>query len=249
MQISPQTISPEITAKLNVILQAGKYVTEDDWNWRQIKRECEKLRDIHPSSGWSMLSLAHGLTGNIAVAQHAFEAAIALEKNPLYITNWLATLGNLGLYLKIHELFAVYGNPISGEFSDRFEIGLHAGAFHKLTEFIGSAEKMRLDMTTLDTSLPKNIAALLRKAGVTDHDVARQLEAAGTVLNRHKLFYTGAPEISVCDIPDAFIGVTFAFTLPVDGKDIFSYNIQLAKEEMAMNIQKNHAFDVVFVQR
>lgn len=249
MYIAPQTTSTEITDKINAILHSGKYISETDWKWRQIKRECEKLRDVCPSEGWSVLSCLYALNGNIEESKRSFDAAKALGSDPAIYKNWLANLVNVGLFIKAQELYAVHGSPTTGEFTNRFSLGLQVGAFQKLAEFIESAKKMGLDMTTLNTSLVKNVAALLRTAGLNDHDVSRQLEAAGKVLNRNRLISLGDPEISVCDIPDEFTGVTFALRLPVDAADIFSYNIQLAKEEIAMNIKKNQAFDVVFIQQ
>jgi tetratricopeptide (TPR) repeat protein len=247
MTIALQTTSTDLTEKLNSMYHTGRYTDKNSFEWRQIKRDCEKLIQADAAAGWAALGNLHAACGDVDEVERFYSAALKLNSDPSYGTNLLKHLLNLGFFSKAQALYHEIGNPVGGQFSNRFELGFTAGAFFMVVKFIETAKNMGIDVDTLQVEIMETVAGILDRAGYSDDDVKQHLEAVGEVMRANKVFYAERPQFEATDVDGEFCGVTMIFRLQCSRAEAFDFNLALAEQEEKMGIKKNPAFDAIFL--
>src|SRR5476649_1283102 len=166
--------------------------------------------------------------------------------HPAILANRMAAYEHLGLYSEARALFLKIGSPSGGHFAFALHAGLDIGSFHSVVEFAAEAKKLGLPMNQDDLAAASEAAAILARAGVTDDDVARHLDAAGIVLRRAGMFSAKSADLYATNIPDIFSGVAMALNVHCDEDELAGLNAALAREEQARHVNRNSVFDVVF---
>jgi hypothetical protein len=245
MITAPQTRFSDVIRDINARLQ-GAYADPTTWEMRSLKRECEKVRDADPSDGWGLLGSYYALVGNADECDRCFAASFRLSKTPVTCGNYHANLGNLGYFSKAHQFFVDVGSPKLGMLSMFIEQAPCLGSFRTTVSYAEEAEAMGI------TSLPPlseayvRATGVLKRAGVTDEQVAQHLDAAGEILRRHRLFYGDKIRVNVSDVEGLFVGVTCIVPVAKTPKEVFELNVELAVAEQEMGVQKHPVFDVMF---
>lgn len=101
-------------------------------------------------------------------------------------------------------------------------------------------------MTSFPVEMAEECASILRRAGLSDKDVARHIDAAGSVLREMRLCEVQQQQIIASNVENVMTGVTMVLYVKCDPAEIFSYNMALARKEEELNVVKHPAFDVVF---
>jgi len=243
---APTTLSDNLLDRLNTIRQSGRYQRRDSIEWCSIKRECEQLLRSSPADGWSALAMLHAASGDVTQMERCFQNASLLDTHPAILANRMAAYEHLGLYSEARALFLKIGSPSGGHFAFALHAGLDIGSFHSVVEFAAEAKKLGLPMNQDDLAAASEAAAILARAGVTDDDVARHLDAAGIVLRRAGMFSAKSADLYATNIPDIFSGVAMALNVHCDEDELAGLNAALAREEQARHVNRNSVFDVVF---
>jgi hypothetical protein len=105
---------------------------------------------------------------------------------------------------------------------------------------------MELDMTNFPVEIAEKSASILRRVGISDEQVARHIDAAGSVLRDMRVFEAREPQIIASDVDNVMTGVTMVLYVKCDPAEVFSYNLALAQKEDELKVVKHPAFDVVF---
>lgn len=246
MKIVPQTRSGEVTDQLNNILGRGVYADAQAFEMRLLKRECERIRNVDAGVGWGLFGSYYTLLGDIDEAERSFKASLKLNKNPVACGNYYATLGNLGYFTRAHQYFLEVGKPELGMLSVLNAYAEGMGSFQAAVAYNKDAEAMGMVPQRGLNGASVKAAAILAKAGVTDEQVARHMDAAGEVLRRRKLFYHEDILVNVADIDGVFVGVTCVLGVNRAPKEVFELNVELARAEREMGVEKHPVFDVMF---
>lgn len=243
---APSTLSDNLLDRLNSMRQSGRYQRRDSIEWEKIKRECEQLLRSAPADGWSALAMLHAAAGDVAQMERCFQNASLLDAHPAVLANRMAAYEHLGLFSEARAIFLRIGTPSSRDFAFAPQAGIDIGSFQSVVEFAAEAKKLGLPMNQDDLNAASEAATILARAGVSDDDVARHLDAAGSVLRRAGMFSAKAADIYATCIPDIFSGVAMAVNVNCDEDELSALNAALANEETARHINKNSVFDVVF---
>jgi len=246
MKLAPQTRYAEIVDDLNAYLARDVYADAGSWEMRSLKRECERVRDIDAFEGWALLGSYYALVGNLAETERCFNASIALRADAMIYGNYYASLSNLGYFTKSHQFLVENGAPEFGRLSALNNYARRLGSFKTAVSFNEKADAMGL---VLHESLPDeyfHAARILKQNNFTDEQVNRHLDAAGEVLRRHALFYHDQIRIDVTDMEGVFVGVTCILDISKNPKEVLELNIELAKVEEEMDVERHPVFDVVF---
>jgi hypothetical protein len=247
MNIVPNTRFTEVVDEVNLLLAVGRYADPFDLKLRQIKREAEKVRDAEPAEGWALLSCVHSILGEAAEVDRCFQASRRLAKIPVAIENYMANLGNLGYFSRAHEVFLEEGHPTKGMLSTLGEVGFRSGSIHAFVSYYQLAKEMKQDLAALPIDDALKAASILSRAGVSDSQIAKHLDAVGSVLRRHSIFFHGDAQVRIADVDGVYSGVTYVFNLQLNSDEVFDLNLELANEEEAMGIERNVAFDAMFL--
>src|SRR5471032_1502784 len=185
---APTTLSDNLLDLLNTMRQSGRYQRRDSIEWCSIKRECEQLLRSSPVDGWSALAMLHAASGDVTQMERCFQNASLLDAHPIILANRMAAYEHLGLFSEARAIFLKIGIPGGRYFAFALHAGLDIGSFHSVVEFAAEAKKLGLPMNPDDLAAASEAASILARAGVTDDDVARHLDAAGIVLRRAGMF-------------------------------------------------------------
>src|SRR5262245_45504549 len=81
-----------------VLLSAPQYVSVDDFWFRRMLGEAEKLKDSARHAAHNILAQLYGLAGDAALAEQHISAALHLKFDYAYLCNRAAILSNLGYF-------------------------------------------------------------------------------------------------------------------------------------------------------
>jgi len=247
MKLAAQTISSEVVDRLNRILHRGVYASPNEFDVRFLKRELEKLRDADVAFGWALFGSYNVLLGDLSETERCFSASFRLASVPAASGNYHASLCNLGYFNRAHHYFVEKGRPELGILSHMRDEAASTGSFQTAVAYSKEAESMGIALGPELNDRYVRAAKVLANAGVSDDDVTRHLDFAGEVLRRHKLFFINDIQVNVSDVDGEFIGVTCVLNVRKSPVDAFELNVELAELEQEMGLQKNPAFDVMFL--
>jgi hypothetical protein len=246
MRLALNTRFSDVIEELNGLLELCVYQDGDSFPMRKIKRECERVRDIEAAQGWGLLSCYYSLAGDFGEVERCFSASRRLEKIPVVLENYHSHLSNYGYFSRAHEFFVVEGKPTTGMFSRLALQGFNAGSISTLVAYDELARTLNMDIPESLRARAKEASVILRRANISDEQIVRQLDAVGTVLRNHRIFFEGDAQINSTDMDGVFSGVTYVFRVKRTPEEVFELNVELALCEEELGVQKNIAFDVMF---
>lgn len=192
MKAQPQTIQGDIIDKLNEIqLSTTTYASKDDLEYRRILRECDKLINVDPYTGYLTKGVARIIVGDEQSASEDFRTAIRISppgsmKTAEYA--WCQFLVNFGKYSEAQPLLSESAAVRLGHFGSRHSLAPIVGAIQWLNGAFEEAEGMQLEFeTTEDRGGVARAAQFLSERGVSDEKLARILDLAGDVARDHLL--------------------------------------------------------------
>jgi hypothetical protein len=213
MKAVPQPKTTTIVERINALQAASPYyintseVTPLVREWRAIGREIEPLFKVDACAAWEMKGAWQSLAGDQAGTEAAFKNSVALGNSGSNRENWLVNRVNLGMFSAAHPLYAGLGSTEDGHFSLLLTDGYIAGAAGQAACFIGKAKKMRIELDEARAGEVTQADEILRDAGLSDQHIARQLDAAGTVLRRRQIRPQILPRVTAAE--GFFRGVTY----------------------------------------
>ena len=246
MKLEPVTKNNELNVHLNAAIANGRYFDHTAFAARLLKRECEKVRDVEPFIGWSLLGSYHAIVGDAEESERCFFASMRLVKDAVISTNYYASLVNLGFFSKAHRFFAMSAAPESGMLQLLIPVAQTAGSFQSAVTFARAAQEKGLIGENVTSVRCQQAAALLSRFEISDEHVVQHMDVAGEILRRRKLCANDEPRIDVSDVEDVLVGVTCVLTVPETPAEVFEMNVELAALEEEMGIAKHPAFDVMF---
>ena len=245
MSAQPQTKTNELIDSLNLLRGSGFYADPNTLAWRKIKRDCERLLDVDPAAGWSVMGMLYATVGNVEETNACFGKALKLANELAFKLNWCSSLSALGYFVQALELLPEVLRPQDGEFNSGIMTGMEIGAFKMMGDQLKVAHEMGVDISALPVGVINEAAAIMDGAGITDQDVANHLEAAGAVLRAHKAFDVLAGDVLTSQIAGGLTGITMVLRVVGTPSEVFQLNKALARKERELQIRKSPAFDVL----
>ncbi|MES2007969.1 MAG: hypothetical protein V4468_03650 [Pseudomonadota bacterium] len=248
MNAVPLTKATEIIDRANAFARAGgPFASRDDLWWRSLKRQVDDVIKIDPGVGWSTYGTIMALVGDVEEMERGFRAALPFAgARPDIITNWLVNKSNLGYYSEALQLSIEYADPKTGYFTDRYPILVRAGGFSAASKFLVRAREMGIEIASLDPERIELAAQLLSRAELSDEDIARHLDIAGTLMREMGHLHVGNPIVDVQDVDGVFSGVTYVLNMRLGQEDVFELNCALADAEVEKGIKRHPYFDISF---
>lgn len=192
----PATIENELFGELDALLQrTSAFHNEGEFAFFFLK--AKKLVGVDAAAGHTAYAFLYHLCGNAAKMRYHLENAGKLAGSVERFGYWCAFEGNLGFATEAQKHFAIIGNPTTGRLSNSFDIGLSCGAFSKLGEYLDKAVEMKLDLSSCDTQLVRNVGAIFADAGVADERIGEILDVAGEVMRERQIVPIGKPLIEI----------------------------------------------------
>lgn len=218
--IQPVTKSNELIREINEFLEAARtYQSEGDFWFRQKLREAGKLLKVSPIEGHNVLANLYGAAGDLNGVNRHFEMAIRIENSPILWGNRAGIVSNLGYFSDAQIAYAKSASPELGFFASHLTIGLLVGAFHKIMEFGAVALRMNSKFDREKFEVASRAAKLMDEFQVTDLDLAKILDVAGTILREERMFFMGnLPDILVWDQDATERYLSIGIRLPVTSK-------------------------------
>lgn len=229
--IHPQTTGNELVAELNVLLtSARKYGEVDEVTVKRFEAKAKQLLKVNAVEGHNVLSMLYQLKGDLGRAIEHIDAALNLTTAALLECNKAAILTNFGKFLEAQRWFASGAKPERGEFTNRWRVGTCSGSWHVLEEFCSTANRLAIDLTDVDQGLIGRVTRLMNENSMTDQDLGRILDVAGSMLRREKIFFVGVgPEVFVWDQDALEKHVSIVFRLPVTTRRAIELDRELGR--------------------
>jgi hypothetical protein len=165
-------------------------MSPDDFEYRRLSGEIDKLVRADPYEGWVMHGTAATLVGDAVELRRAFAAAsnIAGKGWDHCGANKAQALMSLGFFSEARQQFLEVVSAEAGNLGAFVGLGLGVGAISAVHGMLDQARKMNLqhgadiDLDTVDAA-----AAIMREAHMTDEQVTAMQDLAGEVLRRHRV--------------------------------------------------------------
>lgn len=244
--IQPLTVANDLIAEINRVLTcAHRYLSPDDLAFRRYLAEANKLLKAKPAEGHNLLGLLHGLTGDYKSAAYHADIAISLSPgDPVFVINKASMLANLGFFSESQKYFKLAAAPEQGIFSGKWQLGVCAGAFHALSEFIVKAQRMQLPLEDINVSLIKQVAQFMDDISLDDARLAAAFDIAGDLLRQQKLFFLGpCPEVFVWDKDAIEKHLTFIYAVGLPAQDAIALDEALGQR--LLDAQSGLPFEIM----
>src|SRR5258708_18216435 len=112
---------------LNAVLaNAPHYIAQDDFWFRRMLAEAEKLKSVNRPEAYNILAQLYRLAGDARAAEQHIDTAIKLRHDPAVIINKAVILSNLGFFPAAQEPFNFCSSPRDGQFTSNLKLGLCA---------------------------------------------------------------------------------------------------------------------------
>jgi hypothetical protein len=202
-----------------VLLQAPRHVSSDDFWFRRVLVEAEKLKATSRHEAHNVLAQLYGIAGDAEQAEHHINTAIHLRYDYAYICNKAVVLSNLGFFSKARAPFMQAVDPRHGLFTSRWNLGICLGCFHALARFDAQARQMNLEnIEAVDSRLIGKAVRMLDDIQLSEETLAGALDVVGEMLRENKLFFVGSgPNVFVWDEDplEHFMSMVFKVRIPV----------------------------------
>ena len=250
MNALPVAKTAEIISRINALHAPSlqylnlEVISPEAREFWQLSREIELLLKVDACAGWEAHGALKALTGDCDAVKAAFQASFALGNSGSNRINWIVSCVNMGMFYSAFDACVNLSVEDTGFLAGAQRAALKCGALAESCKF---AERAMVTRSEWDKDAAETVTAaieILRDAGISDEQVARQLDLAGNVLRRHALRPLVIPRVTSAE--GFFRGVTYALPVPVSSEEAFDMNAELAVEEAEARIQKDVAFDVVF---
>ena len=245
--IQPVTKSNELIEEINEFLESARaYRTEDEFWFRQKKREAEKLLKVSPIEGHNVLGNLYGTAGDLGGVVRHFDMATKIENLPILWGNRAGIISNLGYFSDAQDAYAIAAAPEQGYFSNHLSLGLLVGAFHKIVELSAIALRMNSTFDREKFDIARRAAMLMDEFSVTDRDLGTILDVAGEILREERMFFMGnMPNILVWDQDATEKYLAISFRLPVSGHRASVLDAELGRRlymhpEMPFQVMLNY---------
>lgn len=244
--LQPQSKYNEIAALLAKLQTHRRYTDRSTFEWRKLERDSKALRDAVPAEGWTMLAVTYSLVGDIEEANRCIQAALALPLEIEDAMNCITAYIALGMYSEAQGLFRRIALFQKGMLSKTMPLAAPTGSFHHFMTEVQRAKATGMSIAdNSECEVLADAAKICHEAQLSDEEVARRLDAAGTVLRNNRLL----PQVRLTaqNIPGVFSGVTISYEVDLTPAEAFLLNVELAEEEDRLAIEKVEAFDTLFV--
>lgn len=199
-----------------IIVDATHYLSSNDFGFRRLLAEAQKLVRVDPPMGYAALAFVKQLSGDLAGVIEGLNNSSRLgAPTQAVAATGLACYVNLGMFSDARKCYIEAADPTHGEFSIVHEVGIACGAFRTFREYDVVAALMKIDLSSLHLrSECLQAAALLDRTGTTDDEVTALLDIAGEILRENGLFFVGPlPELTVIDDEDTEHCVFLTFSV------------------------------------
>lgn len=233
---APQPDSERVFAEINAVLtRVTHYVSADSWDIRRLCKLADQLGKANEIEGANALGTIWQMTGDREKAVGYIDYAIANSDDPaFYSCSKISILANLGYFSEALSAFRDCSAPEKGRMTHAWEYGYICAAFRCMKSHLPKANKMKFDLGGLDTDTAVRAANVLEAATVTDEDVARILDVAGSVLRARKLFFVGEGlrmNVREADDSDPLIDITF--DVAVSSKEVHAMYQEFVDQALA----------------
>jgi tetratricopeptide (TPR) repeat protein len=214
----PATRGSQLIKDINtVLLSVSSYIFPDDFWFRRMLGEAEKLKSANRAEAHNVLGQLYGLAGDATEAMRHIDTSFRLHPDAAVACNKAVILSNLGYFSRAQEPFRSSCGPRDGQFTQRWRLGLCMGAFHTLAAYLDDAKLMQLEkLGEVDCALIEEAAAFLREISVTDEQLGSFLDTAGEMLREERIFFVeDGPDVSVWTEDAQEQHLLISFKLPV----------------------------------
>lgn len=203
MRVEPATIRVNIIQAINNLMVGdGRYLRKDDFRYRRVLHDCDKLIHVDPAQGYVTRGMARALVGDLMMGGQDFANALRLAPglaDDIRFT-WAHFSLNMGDHSSALTLFKQAVSPTKPEFSQRHLIGEVVGAVSYLSGLFKEAESMGLHYEThMDEQDIHTKAGFLKDNGLSDEKLAVALDLAGKVVREHSLIPGSAYRAWIAD--------------------------------------------------
>ena len=226
------------------------YVSKDSLDFARVRKDIEALMPIKPSDGWALKGMLYALAGEEQTMRESFKNSIKICAGFEPHVNFAGCLAILGYFSEAQKQLFPFLLSESGFLAFNIDRGAQYGMFCLLADQIMKAKERGMSLSIEKHQVEKisTAARILSREGITDEQVAEQLDLVGEVLRRHSMI---APPIlyKAVDIPDIFVGVVVEANVPVDADTVVSMNIELAELSIKRGAPVHERLAVLFSQR
>lgn len=234
----------DLISRFRLLDESATFLDYQSLVARGLFRDCKKLVQTDALQGWVALTCAYSFTGQVDESISAYRNVMALSHDEGSVLNASNALTFLGFHQAVRE--NVFLKPYQPcESTDAMiHLAMRSGCVHAAHELIVRGADMRV-IDADDYSSQMAAYDILSNACIDDATIAEHLDVAGNVWR--KLGVSPQARVDVQNTAGVFSGVTYFLYVDLPAEQLFQANVELAKEELDSQVQRNDVFDIVFV--
>ncbi|AMG39998.1 hypothetical protein [Achromobacter xylosoxidans] len=226
----------EILGELERAYENCAFFIERDWQYAVFSRKAADVRRVCPNEGIVLRACLDSTLGDGEALERDYQELLATQHDSIDLFNVSVAFSTLGYFSKAQSIMRDIATASSGDLSGCRERAISIGLFQHIVEQYVLADKMRLELADSEREPTSfEVARILREAGITDHDVAIQLDVAGAVLRRHKRLCPATAVFAV-NGPDNLDVALLQVLVNATPDVLFDLNVEVAEEVLAQDL-------------
>jgi hypothetical protein len=188
----------------------------------------------------------YAMVGDEAGMREAFRNSFQLGNEEGNRANFAGSLAILGFFSEAQDQLRPILLAESGFLHENLDRGARLGLFQLIAEQLALAKERNMQTSphTADIDAITVASHVMRQAGLSDADIADQLDLMGLILRRHQIPTPGISYRAV-DEP-AFRGIVMQAHIAVDPATVFALNVELAELMQERGIPVHESLSVIF---
>lgn len=236
----------EILKDLETAYSSSPFYIERDLQYAQFSRKARDVYNVSPGEGIVLRACLDALLGDVQAIEADYDSLLATKHDKTDLFNLAVAFSTVGCFSKAQSILRPIVTAKSGELSSGRDRAYSLGLFHHIASQYAEAQDMNLDLSHgLESEAAKLAAIVLERAGISDDDVSKQLDAAGLVMQRNRRLL-GATSFNSVFAPDELEAVVMQILVEAPPSTLFDLNVELAETVIELGLPVHPNFVLSF---
>jgi hypothetical protein len=245
LQLKTNQLIEQIDA---LVISSPYYLARDSMAVGRIDRDIRTLLKIDPAGGWTLRAVYSAMVGDEEALRNAFTALSNISQDLTSQINLAGSFATLGYFSEAQGILTSVLNARNGEFSAGCIMASKIGMFSRVANEMKTAPSMKMPIPCMYAGVRDSplAASILEPRGVSDEEVAAQLDAMGEVLRKHKR-PAGQVSMLALDVENVFTGVSIQYHVRMPKEaEVSQMNLELTRIAERRGLQTHNSLVVLF---
>lgn len=238
----PKLRTNDLADEIGARYGSAQFYIERDLAVARLGRQIADVERLDRAAGLALKAHLASYLGDEDGVADAYRSLQRIGHRDVHALNIAMAYGKLGYYSAAQNIIRPFIKAESGLLSEFRDLAYGVGLYHHVHSEFDRAKAMNLEFANGGpTAAASRIQELLQRAGISDADLAAQMDAIGIVMRRHRRPVRKTSSTPIFYEPESLEMVTIRCLIEASPTELFQMNVDLAQvaEELGLPTYEN----------